>query len=66
MIKEKIRFVQKANKFIVHYDNGSEEFNDYAEAATFYNQHLHTDKYVEISAVYGIVGVTLAWHQKED
>lgn len=64
MTKEKIAFAKRADKFIVHYgDNASKEFANYPEAANFYNEHL-SDDYVEICAISGIVGLTLAYHKK--
>ncbi len=62
MTKEKIKFAQKADKFVVHYgNNGMKEFDNYKDAAAFYNECARKG-YAEFSAVCGLVGMTLAYH----
>lgn len=62
MTNEQISFAKRADKFKVHCDIGTKEFDNYNDAAVFYNNHLQ-DKYVELSAEIGIVGMTLAYHK---
>lgn len=62
MTKEQMSFAKRADKFKVYCDIGTKDFDNYRDAAVFYNNHLQ-DKYVELSASMGIVGMTLAYHK---
>lgn len=62
MTKEQLNFAKKSEKFVVICDNGTHEFEDYKNAAIFYNEHIK-DKYVELKGVCGIVGMTLAYNK---
>ena len=61
MTKEQINFIKRANKFVVAKDNESKEFSDWATAATFYNSNVRTANKIELSAICGIVGMTIAY-----
>lgn len=61
MTKNDVEFIKKSKKFIVIKDETSHEFTIWEEAATFYNNNIKTSKNIEISAICGIVGKTIAY-----
>ena len=63
MSKQEIDFIKRADNFIVIKDGEKQNFTDYRTAATFYNENISTvKKSIEISAVCGFVGLTIAYH----
>lgn len=61
MTKEEINFIKKADKFKVLYDGREKEFLTWKDGATFYNQNVRTAHKIEISAICGVVGLTIAY-----
>lgn len=59
--KQDIDFIKKANKFVVAKDNGTTEFDKWEDAVKYYNENLYKSKEIEISAICGMVGRTLAY-----
>ena len=61
MKKEQIDFIKRANKFIVIKDEEKVEFDNYKDGATYYNKHVRTANKIEISAIMGTIGMTIAY-----
>lgn len=61
MTKEQINFIKRADKFVVIKDSESKEFSDWAIAATFYNSNVQAANKIELSAICGMVGMTIAY-----
>ena len=61
MTKKDIEFISKAKKFIIIKDDTKYEFLEWKGAATFYNKSIKTAKEIELSAIYGLVGKTIAY-----
>lgn len=61
MTKEQIDFIKRADRFIVIKDNESKDFSDWATAATFYNNNVRNASRIELSAICGMVGMTIAY-----
>lgn len=62
MTKQEIEFIKKSDKFIVFKDGERVEFSDYSSAATFYNSNVRTTSKIELQAVCGMAGLTVAYH----
>ena len=62
MTKQEIEFIKKSDKFIVYKDGERVEFSDYPSAATFYNSNVRTASKIELQAVCGMAGLTVAYH----
>ena len=61
MTKEQINFIKRADTFIVAKDGERKTFSDWATAATFYNNNVRTASRIELSAISGMVGMTIAY-----
>ena len=62
MTKQEIEFIKKSDKFIVFKDGKRIEFSDYTSAATCYNSNVRTASKIELQAVCGMAGLTVAYH----
>lgn len=61
MEKYKIDFIKSSNKFIILLEDNKYEFNDFFEASNFYNKNVRDAKEIELKAIKGIVGLTIAY-----
>lgn len=61
MTKQDIEFIKKASKFVVVKDNETTEFDKWEDAVNYYNENLYKSNEIEISAICGMVGRTLAY-----
>ena len=61
MTKEQINFIKRADSFIVAKDGERKTFSDWATAATFYNNNVRILSRIELSAISGMVGMTIAY-----
>lgn len=61
MTQNEINFIKKSNKFIIIKDDETHEFKQWMDAVKFYNENIKTAKEIELSAICGIVGKTIAY-----
>lgn len=61
MTKEQIDFIKRADTFVVVKDGERGTFSDWATAATYYNNNARNAKRIELSAISGMVGMTIAY-----
>lgn len=61
MSKNDIEFIKRSDKFIIIKDDKKYEFKMWSDAANFYNSNVSTAKSIELSAICGIVGKTIAY-----
>lgn len=61
MTQKDIDFISKANNFIIIKDDIKYEFSEWKDAVIFYNKNIKTAKEIELSAICGIVGKTIAY-----
>lgn len=61
MTKQDIEFIKKASKFVVVKDDETTEFDKWEDAVNYYNRNLYKLNEIELSAICGIVGRTLAY-----
>lgn len=61
MTKEQIDFIKRADTFVVIKDGERKTFSDWATAATFYNKNVRNANCIELSAISGMVGMTIAY-----
>lgn len=61
MTKQDLEFIKKSNKFIVIKNNNRTDFNDFSDAVKFYNENVKEAHEIELNAICGIVGKTIAY-----
>lgn len=61
MTQATLDFIKRADKFVIIMDDVKTEYTNYADAARFYNSHVFSAGKIELTAICGMVGLTIAY-----